>query len=46
VTVEGTTSKGTERHIVWIRDSRTKVQFTEVVSGVRIDPDGLLLLAR
>lgn len=46
VTVEGTTSKGTERHIVWIRDSQTKVQFTEVVSGVRIDPDGLLLLAR
>jgi hypothetical protein len=46
LTLEGATSNGTERHLVWIRDSKTEVQFADDVSGVRIDPDEVLLLAR
>jgi len=45
LTLEGATPKGTERHLVWIRDSKTEVQFAGEVSGVRIDPDQVLLLA-
>jgi hypothetical protein len=46
VTVEGTTARGTERHRVWVRGELTEVQFSDAVSGVRIDPDELLLLRR
>jgi aminopeptidase N len=45
LTLEGATSNGTERHLVWLRDSKTEVQFAGEVSGVRIDPDQVLLLA-
>jgi hypothetical protein len=46
VTLEATTSQGTERRRVWIRGSRTEVEFTEPVSAVRIDPDEELLIKR
>jgi hypothetical protein len=46
VTVEGTTDRGAERHRVWIRGTKTEVQFAGLVSGVRIDPDEVLLLRR
>ena len=46
VTLEAATSQGIERHLVWVRESRTEVQFADVVSTVRIDPDEVLLLPR
>lgn len=46
VTLEGVIPQGTERRRVWVRESKTKVQFAGVVSEVRIDPDEVLLLAR
>lgn len=44
--LEVVTPQGIERHRVWVRESKTKVQFAGVVSEVRIDPDEVLLLAR
>jgi hypothetical protein len=46
VTVEAATSQGIERHLVWIRERKTDIQFADVVSAVRIDPDEVLLLSR
>ena len=46
VTLEADTSQGVERHLVWIRDSKTDIQFADAVSAVRIDPDEVLLLPR
>jgi hypothetical protein len=46
VTIEGTTAAGPERHRVWIRGSGATVQFTGVVTEVRVDPEELLLLRR
>ena len=46
VTVEGRTAQGIERQRVWIRESKADVQFTDIVSDVRVDPDELLLLRR
>jgi hypothetical protein len=46
VTVEGRTAAGAERHLVWTRGNGAAVQFTGVVTEVRVDPDELLLLRR
>jgi hypothetical protein len=46
VTLEAATSQGIERRLVWIRESKTDVQFADLVSEVRIDPDEVLLLPR
>ena len=46
VTIEAETPQGTGRHRVWINGSETAVQFAADVSGIRIDPDELLLLRR
>jgi aminopeptidase N len=44
VTIEASTAQGTERHRVWIKGSEAAVTFSGDPSGVRIDPDGALLL--
>ena len=46
VDVEGTTANGPERRTVWMREGDAAAEFSGEVSGVRVDPDRLLLLKR
>jgi hypothetical protein len=46
VHASGETAAGVERRLVWIRGSEAVVEFSGVVTEVRIDPDELLLLRR
>lgn len=46
ITLEVTMTNGTRRKRVWIKESKTVVQFDGPVSKVTIDPDQVLLLPR
>jgi len=46
VTIEASTTSGTERKRVWIKGAETAVEFSSAVASPRIDPDGLLLVRK